>query len=617
MFRLITANTIKTYNFGDSPVLEAATYALFTGPGLVEGNDFAALLRCTSSFREALAAFVTKWRLQCKYVNRLNDFFKNVADDEHFAFVSHQPELPYGDFNSKNLNIQSYRLRLKCLSRGIEYKPRVHTRFLATEGQALTRYGSMYFGYEDEDVRIGEPDKEKRVCRYCGRSMPEVTFKNVAHAVPEALGNKLLVCNEECDECNRRLSAVEDSLTSHMELNRAQCLIPNKGGKVPEIEGRDFVMRRGDDGTPRFIVNGSKVEPVTGTDGTCTLRVNGSKPIYDNDIYKAFVKCVIGLLPAEVLPYFVNTVAWINGTLFDIVYPSVYKAYIKGVNIQPKCKVFFNHKLVPYSPYCTALLYTCDMVYMFVVPFVTVDAGRFKYDSDLVQHWNDFTQFFPNEWSKWDLSSMEPKTSYYDTCYSIDNVQLLSADSVDPSVFISKRPRSTKQREEVVFPVPDLNNITRVEIEQPRITFAPGVTLTEAMKRDVTLQCAPAIHIDPANLRCTVIVDICFLDTTGTMEYMQCSYRCNVYFKEFARNIEVCDDSLAFDYRLRDLLWTIACVEGERFFAPQRAGTQYASFNIARLADYQQVKDGITYILPNGQSCNSSDLCGMAFNEIH
>ena len=114
--------------------MEAAAYALFTGPGLVEGNDFAALLRCTSSFREALAAFVTKWRLQCKYVNRLNDFFKNVADDEHFAFVSHQPELPYGDFQSKNLNIQSYRLRLKCLSRGVEYNSRVHTCFFGNRG---------------------------------------------------------------------------------------------------------------------------------------------------------------------------------------------------------------------------------------------------------------------------------------------------------------------------------------------------------------------------------------------------------------------------------------------------------------------------------------------------
>ena len=58
MFKLITASTIKTYNFGDSPKLKFAAYSLFTGSWLVEGNDFAALLHCTSSFREALATFI-------------------------------------------------------------------------------------------------------------------------------------------------------------------------------------------------------------------------------------------------------------------------------------------------------------------------------------------------------------------------------------------------------------------------------------------------------------------------------------------------------------------------------------------------------------------------------
>ena len=139
MFKLITASTIKTYNFGDSPKLKFATYSLFTGSWLVEGNDFAALLHCTSSFREALATFITKWSNECPYVKRLNDFFKNVTDNEYFAFVPHQPELPFGDFQSKTINIQSYRIQLKCIANGIDYKPKIHTTFLRTEGLAITR----------------------------------------------------------------------------------------------------------------------------------------------------------------------------------------------------------------------------------------------------------------------------------------------------------------------------------------------------------------------------------------------------------------------------------------------------------------------------------------------
>ena len=613
MFKLLTAQTIKTFNFGDSPELSAATVALFTGAGMLEGNDFAAFLCCTPVFREALGEFIAKWRQQCKYVNRLNDFFKSVADDEHFAFVSHQPELPFGDFQSKNLNIQSYRLRLICLARGIEYKPRLHTRFLATEGLAITRYGTLYFGYEDEEVRIGEPDKRKRVCRYCGRSMPEVKFKNVAHAIPDALGNKSLFCNEECDTCNARLSKVEDSFTSHMEQNRVVCSVPNKDGKIPEIEGRDFVVRRDADGNPRIIVNGSKADLHQNPDGTMSLRINGSKPIYDNDIYKTLVKCVIGLLPAEELPHFVNTISWINGKLFDTVYPSVYKAYINGVNVQPICKIFLNHKRVPYSPYCTALLYTCDMVYMFMLPFVTLDEGRFKYDSDLVRHWQDFKNYFPKKWSSWDLSSTEPKTSFYYHTIDPANVQPLSPGSVDPSVFVSKRPRSKKQREEVVFPEPDPGNVSRVTISDPQISFTPGLNLTEAMKRDVSVQCAPVIYIDPSRSCCTVVVDICCMDTTGSVEYMRCSYRCNVFFKDFSRNIEAGEGTLAFDYRLREMLWTVTCVVGERFFVPKRAGTQFASFRLDSLANYKQLVENITYILPDGTCIDSSNLVGRSF----
>lgn len=612
-FKLITAKTIKTFRFEGLEGISAAVIGLFTGAGLIEGNDSAALLRYTSSFREALTTFVSKWRDKCKYVNRLNDFFKQVIDGEHFAFVSHQPELPFGDFQSKNLNIQSYRLHLKCLASGIEYKPHTHTNFLATEGLALTRYRSLYFGYESEEVRIGEPDKRKRVCRYCGRQMPEITFKKDAHAIPDALGNKQLICNEECDKCNHRLSSIEDSLTSHMEYNRVECLIPNKNGKIPEVEGRDFVVRRNADGTPQIIVDGSKTTLRKNPDGSLSLRINGAKPIYDNDIYKTLVKCVIGLLPTEELPHFKNTIEWINGTLFGDSYPSIYKVYLNGVNVQPKCKIFLNQKQIPYSPYCTALLYICDMVYMFVVPFVTIDAGRFKYDRDLIQHWNDFIHFFPKKWMKWDLSSIEPKTSYYDKRISPTDLQSLPQEKLDSSVFVSKRPPSKKLREEVDFPEPDPQNITSVVITDPHISFSDGLHLTETMKRDVSVQCVPIIRIDPLNSRCIVVVDVYCMDTTSTIEYMRCSYNCNIYLKEFTRNIEISNDSFAFDYRLRDMLWTTACFVGEKFFAPQRAGTQLASFRLNDLADYPQLKEYITYILPDGRECRSSDLQGISF----
>ena len=50
----------------------------------------------------------------------------------------------------------------------------------------------------------GEKDKQKRKCIYCGGIMNDgmTRYKEIAHAIPEALGNIKFIQNEECDTCN-------------------------------------------------------------------------------------------------------------------------------------------------------------------------------------------------------------------------------------------------------------------------------------------------------------------------------------------------------------------------------------------------------------------------------
>ena len=49
-------------------------------------------------------------------------------------------------------------------------------------------------------IILGE--KEDRKCRFCGKRPPEVSFRKIAHAIPEALGNKSIQSLYECDSCN-------------------------------------------------------------------------------------------------------------------------------------------------------------------------------------------------------------------------------------------------------------------------------------------------------------------------------------------------------------------------------------------------------------------------------
>lgn len=76
----------------------------------------------------------------------------------------------------------------------------------------------LSFGYDGLEEWIGEPDENKRICRFCGKSVPRVSFKKIAHAIQDALGNKLLFCYEECDTCNHDLAMVEDQFCILMDF---------------------------------------------------------------------------------------------------------------------------------------------------------------------------------------------------------------------------------------------------------------------------------------------------------------------------------------------------------------------------------------------------------------
>jgi HNH endonuclease len=55
--------------------------------------------------------------------------------------------------------------------------------------------------------------EETRVCRFCRRDAGTTTFKKVAHAVPQLLGNRSVIAYYECDACNTYFSEdLEDHL---------------------------------------------------------------------------------------------------------------------------------------------------------------------------------------------------------------------------------------------------------------------------------------------------------------------------------------------------------------------------------------------------------------------
>src|SRR3990167_5267131 len=72
---------------------------------------------------------------------------------------------------------------------------------------------------------------DKGRCRFCGAEN-SLLFRQVAHLVPEALGNRWIFSNDECDNCNQKYSLYEDSLANAVGSLLTFGGTVGKGGKV-------------------------------------------------------------------------------------------------------------------------------------------------------------------------------------------------------------------------------------------------------------------------------------------------------------------------------------------------------------------------------------------------
>ena len=87
---------------------------------------------------------------------------------------------------------------------------------------------------DDQKEFIGQ--KANRRCRYCGAAGP---FEMEAHAVPELIGNRAIISNEECDSCNQLFARnLEDHLGKMLNGVRTLSGITGKKG-VPTLTTKD------------------------------------------------------------------------------------------------------------------------------------------------------------------------------------------------------------------------------------------------------------------------------------------------------------------------------------------------------------------------------------------
>ena len=239
----------------------------------------------------------------------------------------------------------------------------------------------------DERHNIGVLDRSKRVCRFCGRSMPEVKFKQKAHAISEALGNKGLVCREECDDCNARFNqTIEQDIIHMLQFFLVMKGIKGKNG-IPTVQG-DGISIKNDSSSRETLGRDTLVFKVKDWPDThdpqdilkyCSEMFAGFSNIkyIPQNIYKCMCKYVLSVIDSKYLPYFKGTIDWINEPLSSHRLPPVWYYSVPTSTDTPYLVVMqrkHNHKDIPY---CWAILNVAGNQHLFILPFCSLDKYKF------------------------------------------------------------------------------------------------------------------------------------------------------------------------------------------------------------------------------------------------
>lgn len=249
-----------------------------------------------------------------------------------------------------------------------------------------TRYG--FDGSERQFIGERKP-RNLRICRFCGRSYPDVKFNSKAHAISEFLGNKQIIGLDECDDCNGRFSQMEEQF-----FNRHAILFPLYGIKgksgVPKIKtpSADITAKNG-----ITLINSHKPSSETlDFDGLNSGALNipfsmKSRAYIPQNIYKCLAKYACSVVSPNDISDFKNTIEWINDTAF-------YNGKLPPVIMFTR--EFLSHPRIAYYirktnntkfPFSFCSIEFVNLGYFFLIPFA-------NNESISIQHIQNFTFSF-------------------------------------------------------------------------------------------------------------------------------------------------------------------------------------------------------------------------------
>lgn len=253
----------------------------------------------------------------------------------------------------------------------------------------------------DGDRKPNLKPKNQRVCRFCDKAMPNVTFRKDAHSLSQLMGNRNIVSDAECDTCNHFFSKYENDLASFMGLSRTLSFLKGQNG-IPKYKSPDKNLiigendEDGEDGEDgenkankrlKLTSFGLENDHFKVDEDDKTLLIKGTKhPYTPLKVFKLLAKIGYSLLPEDELSKFQTMRKVIMSEEFDNkVNGNPLFRLFEMISPGPpfpspmifSCKKKAEHQATP-CPTWTYVIYFQNYIYQFFLPYYDDDYWIFK-----------------------------------------------------------------------------------------------------------------------------------------------------------------------------------------------------------------------------------------------
>jgi hypothetical protein len=367
--------------------------------------------------------FVKKYKKEMPRLNRLKSSLDQIRNGEFF-FTSNKSNytpkeiLFIGNLIDVYNTTNDDKERAKLFQKKIELQDNFF-------GNLLAKYDVKVFDTSSK-ISIGEPNRKNRICRFCKMGEKDgKKFKKKAHAFSEALGNKTIVLNEECDDCNEKFgSNIEKDFIQFLDVFRVFFKVKGKNGiqklkynnntVITNVEKKDIPendLEILNDTENLMVIASQNIEHNKET-GELTVLLESNNKLKEVNIYKTLCKYALSVIDSNELQYFEKTINWINtNNEQEINLPKIAHMIANPMFVDTPVLSLYIRKDNDYThPHLVAEFKFKSLIFVYILPFSSKDKQNFIDNKEYNLFWKTFKHYNNiKDWIFYDFSDIKEK----------------------------------------------------------------------------------------------------------------------------------------------------------------------------------------------------------------